>query len=169
MAKKKQKQIKVTLVRSPIGFQPKSRRLGVSGFLSGSRVEEVIEQRVALPMAQASGIDMILAAILMLVGLVVAQAVLALVAPVPGGGARDRLGGLLLVAIAALAKTLTLAIERFGRGRLFGAIGSHPLLSMATGAGITAIVQSSSTTTSLMVQIPTNPTKQIGSMVLGLG
>ena len=41
----------VTPVRTqtPIGLQPKSRRLAAAGFLSGSRVEEIIEQRVALP------------------------------------------------------------------------------------------------------------------------
>ncbi len=58
-----------------------------------------------------------------------------------------------LLSIAALAKTLTLAIEQVGRGRLFGAIGAHPLLAMLTGTGITAIVQSSSTTTSLMIPL----------------
>lgn len=35
--------------QTPIGLQPKSRRLPVTGFLAGSRVEEIIEQRVALP------------------------------------------------------------------------------------------------------------------------
>ncbi|MGD1900816.1 MAG: Na/Pi symporter [Geitlerinemataceae cyanobacterium] len=59
---------------------------------------------------------------------------------------------IVLLAIAMLAKTLTFAIERFGNG-LFGAIGDRPLLAMATGAGITTIVQSSSTTTSLMVPL----------------
>jgi len=58
-----------------------------------------------------------------------------------------------LLSIAALAKTLTLAIERVGSGRLFGAIGSHPLIAMLTGAGVTVIVQSSSTTTSLMIPL----------------
>lgn len=58
-----------------------------------------------------------------------------------------------LLSIAALAKTLTLAIEQVGQGRLFGAIGSHPLLAMLTGTGITVVVQSSSTTTSLMIPL----------------
>lgn len=35
--------------QTPIGLQPKSRRLTVTGFLAGSRVEEIIDQRVALP------------------------------------------------------------------------------------------------------------------------
>ena len=38
--------------QTPIGLQPKSRRLKVSGFLAGSRVEEIVDQRVALPTAQ---------------------------------------------------------------------------------------------------------------------
>jgi len=59
---------------------------------------------------------------------------------------------IVLVAIATLAKTLTFAIERFGGG-LFDAIGDRPWLAMATGTGITTIVQSSSTTTSLMVPL----------------
>lgn len=58
-----------------------------------------------------------------------------------------------LLSIAALAKTLTLAIEQVGQGRLFGAIGSHPLLALLTGTGITVVVQSSSTTTSLMIPL----------------
>jgi sodium-dependent phosphate cotransporter len=58
-----------------------------------------------------------------------------------------------LISIAALAKTLTLAIEQVGQMRLFGAIGAHPLMAMLTGTGITVIVQSSSTTTSLMIPL----------------
>lgn len=38
--------------QTPIGPQPRSRRFEVSGFLDGSRVEEIIEQRVALPVAR---------------------------------------------------------------------------------------------------------------------
>ncbi|NJN62699.1 MAG: Na/Pi symporter [Coleofasciculaceae cyanobacterium RL_1_1] len=58
-----------------------------------------------------------------------------------------------LLSIAALAQTLTLAIQQVGQGRLFSAIGAHPLLAMLTGTGITVIVQSSSTTTSLMIPL----------------